>query len=53
MEGASAAFFWIIFGVMTCLNLPFIVVDMVYAAAGDACSTMPVPNIAFPLKTWL
>lgn len=38
---------------MTCLNLPFIIVDMVYASAGDACSTMPVPNISFPLKTWL
>ena len=53
MDQGSAGYFWILFGILTCVNLPFIVVDLVYAASGNPCTTLPVPNISFTLRTWL
>ena len=53
MDKGNAAFFWCVFAVMLCVNLPFIVCDLVFAARDNACVTTVGTGVAFDLGVWL
>lgn len=39
--------------VVTCLTLPFIIADLIYANNDTTCVNEPVNNMSLTLKTWL
>ena len=54
MDKGSAGFFWCVFAIILCVNLPFIVCDLVFGSATDvACVTTMGSGISFTLGTWL
>lgn len=53
MDKGSTGYFWCIFAIILCLNLPFIVCDFVFAGRPDACVTTQGTNIAMNVGTWL
>ena len=54
MDKGSAGFFWCYFGIFLCVNLPFIVCDLVFASDSSvACVTTMGANIEMNLSTWL
>ena len=53
MDKASAPFFWCVFAVILCINLPFIVCDLVFAGRDNTCVTTTGTSISFDLAVWL
>jgi hypothetical protein len=56
MDKSSAAYFWCVFAVILCVNVPFIVCDLVYAGdQGGACADAGATQvgISITLATWL
>ena len=53
MDKGSAGYFFCIFAVILCVNLPFIVCDLVFAGRNNACVTTMGTNIGLTIGTWL
>lgn len=53
MDKGSAGFFWCVFAIIMCVNLPFIVCDLVFGSQENDCVTTPGNSIGFDLGTWL
>lgn len=54
MDKGTSAYFWCIFAVILCVNIPFIVCDLVFGGrTDDLCVTAVGSNISFSVGTWL
>lgn len=53
MEKGTAGYFWCLFAIVLCVNIPFIVCDFVFGSRDNACVTSQGESIGLTLGTWL